>query len=144
MLGGCEKTPPATQDEMVRPAPILQLGAAQVDAGLRFPGRVRAVKRADLAFNVPGKIIEFPANEGETLATGDLIAALDPEAFQLELAAARAEYDKTRADYDRVATIWQQSQAVARAEVDQKRTAKAPIRPATAPEAPTSGMSDSG
>ncbi len=122
-LAGCEKAPPAPPQEVARPAQILTLGAADLGSGLRFPGRVRAVKRAELAFDVAGKIVEFPVTEGRRLKAGDLIAALDPEAFQLQLSAARAEYDKARADYERVEKVWRDTQAVARAEVDQKRTA---------------------
>lgn len=123
LVGGCQQAEPPQKAEVSRPVPILEIPATELHSALRFPGRVQAEQRAQLAFNVPGRIIEFPVQEGEMLDAGSLIARLDPASFEAPLSAARAEFDKTRADYARVKKIWEQSQAVARAEVDQKRTA---------------------
>ncbi|MDP5292464.1 efflux RND transporter periplasmic adaptor subunit [Oceanimonas sp. CHS3-5] len=124
MLAGCDQNaPPANTKETVRPAQIMQVGAGSGDSSLRFPGRVRAVQRAELAFNVPGRIVELPVREGQRVEQGTLVARLDGENYQIRLNSAEAEYNKARTDYNRVNRIWQQSQAVARAEVDQKRTA---------------------
>lgn len=99
------------------------VGGSGLPSGLRFPGRVRSVQRAQLAFNVPGQVVEFPAEEGMQLRAGDLIARIDPEKYELRLSSARAQFDKARVDYERVRTIWEKNQAVARAEVDRKKTA---------------------
>jgi len=123
LLSGCQEVEPLQTAEVSRPVPILEILSTELHSGLRFPGRVQAEQRAQLAFNVPGRIIEFPVQEGEILTAGSLIARLDPASFEARLSAARAEFDKARTDYARVKTIWDQSQAVARAEVDQKRTA---------------------
>jgi len=123
LLGGCEEAVPPPMPEVSRPVPILEIVGSASTSGLRFPGRVRAEQRAQLAFNVPGRIVDFPVDEGDTLSAGALIARLDPASFETRLSAARAEFDKARADYDRVREIWEKSKAVARAEVDRKRTA---------------------
>lgn len=123
LLVGCGDQAPAPAADVVRPVLMQTVGESAVDSGLRFPGRVRAVRRAELAFNVAGELVELPVNEGQTVQAGDLIAAVDPEPFEIRLAAARAEFEKAETDYQRVAQIWEQTQAVARAEVDQKRTA---------------------
>jgi RND family efflux transporter MFP subunit len=122
-LGGCPAPEPPPPAEVSRPAEIFEITTSNLESGLRFPGRVRAVQRAELAFDVPGRIVEFPAEEGQRLAPGDLIARLDPAEFELRLASARAEFEQARTDYERVRKIWEKSQAVARAEVDRKRTA---------------------
>ena len=44
---------------------MLVVGASDQASNLRFPGRVRAAQRADLAFNVAGQVIELPAEEGQ-------------------------------------------------------------------------------
>jgi RND family efflux transporter MFP subunit len=123
-LPGCtdapETAPPA---EVARPAKIVEIGAGAADTALRFPGRVRATRRAELAFGTAGRLVELPVREGQRVAAGALIARLEPANFRARLAAAEAEYDKARLDYDRVNRVWEQSRAVARAEVDQKRTA---------------------
>jgi multidrug efflux system membrane fusion protein len=113
-------TPPA---EVSRPAPILEITGAAISSGLRFPGRVRAVQRVELAFNVPGQITEFPAQEGSTLPAGGLIARLDDANFQTRLAATRAEFENARAEYERFRRVYEESQAVARADVEKRRTA---------------------
>jgi len=123
LLSGCQEVAPPSSPEVSRPVPILEITGTASTSGLRFPGRVQATQRAELAFNVPGRVVEFPAEEGQTLSAGTLIARLDPAVFETRLSAARAEFNKARADYDRVRQIWEKSKAVARAEVDQKRTA---------------------
>lgn len=124
VLVGCqEQKPPSVAIETSRPAEILEIVPAGLDSGLRFPGRVRAVQRAELAFNVPGQIIEFTVSEGESVAAGALIARLDAKGFETQLAAAQAELDKATTDYERVRELWDRNKAVPRAEVDQKRTA---------------------
>jgi membrane fusion protein, multidrug efflux system len=123
VLAGCQDAPPPPPAEVSRPVMMQEITSTVAASGLRFPGRVRAVQRAELAFNVPGQIIEFPAREGTRLVAGELVARLDPANYEVRLAAARAEFEKAQTDYQRVQKIWEQTQAVARAEVDQKRTA---------------------
>ncbi|MFD1007626.1 efflux RND transporter periplasmic adaptor subunit [Oceanisphaera ostreae] len=123
-LSGCGEQEEAVEPvEVSRPVSMITVGAGDASSGLRFPGRVRAVQRAELAFNVPGRLIELPVQEGQRVAKGDLVATLDGENYQIVLASAQAEYNKARTDYNRVLKIWKQSQAVAKAEVDQKLTA---------------------
>jgi RND family efflux transporter MFP subunit len=55
---------------------------------------------------------------------GALLARLlDPAAYQTALDAAQAELDAATAEHERVRRLWEQSQAVARAEVERRRTA---------------------
>jgi RND family efflux transporter MFP subunit len=84
---------------------------------------VRAVQRVELAFNVPGQLVELPVAEGEAVKAGALMARLDPAAYQTALDVARAELEAATAEHERVRQLWEKSQAVARAEVDRKRTA---------------------
>lgn len=132
VLAGCKEPPAPQREEVSRPAEILEIGGAALDSGLSFPGRVRAVQRAELAFNVPGQIVEFPVREGEALQAGSLVARLDPTTYESRLAAARAEFEKARTDFERMQTIWEKSQAVPRAEVDARRTAMEVARSAYA------------
>jgi len=50
-----------------------------------------------LSFRVPGQIVERPVNEGQTLASGTLIARLDSEEFRLAVARAAATLESDRA-----------------------------------------------
>jgi membrane fusion protein, multidrug efflux system len=123
-LGGCgQAEPPTPAPEAARPVEILVVAASGSISDLRFPGRVRATRRAELSFGVGGKLQELTVEEGQSVAAGALIARLDAAAYRNKLAAAQAEFEKAQVDHERVRRVWEQSQAVARAEVDQKRTA---------------------
>ena len=72
LLGGCQEVAPPSSPEVSRPVPILEIAGTASTSGLRFPGRVQATQRAELAFNVPGRVVEFPAEEGETLSEDEV------------------------------------------------------------------------
>lgn len=124
-LAGCEQPapPPSAPADVSRPAEILEVSAARLSPGMRFPGRVRAMQRVELAFNVPGQIVELPVTEGDAVPVGALLARLDPASYQTALDLAQAELDAATAEFERVRQLWEKRQAVARAEVDRKRTA---------------------
>jgi len=124
-LAGCEPAtpPPSEPAEVSRPAQVQLVAPAALSSDLRFPGRVRAVQRVELAFNVPGQIVELPVAEGDAVKAGALLARLDPTTYQTALDVARAEREAATAEYERVRQLWEKSQAVARAEVERKRTA---------------------
>ena len=123
-LSGCNETAAINKpDEISRPVPIELVNVADKSSSLRFPGRVRAAKRADLTFNVSGRIIELPAIEGKLLQKGDLVARLDDANYKAQLRSAQASYDKARVDYQRVEKLWKDSRAVSKSEVDKQRTA---------------------
>lgn len=125
VLAGCQPSapPPTEPADVSRPAEILEVTAATLRVDLRFPGRVRAVQRVELAFNVPGQIVELPVVEGQAVSAGTLIARLDPASYETTLAAAQAELEAASAEYERLRQLWEKSQAVPRAEVERKRTA---------------------
>ena len=109
--------------EVARPVPMMLVGGSDQTSSVRFPGRVRAAQRADLAFNVPGQVIELPVEEGQLIEKGELVARLDDANYKIQMRSALAKYNKARTDYSRVEQLWQRSQAIAKAEVDKQRTA---------------------
>ena len=64
---------PAAVVETARPALILSVGAVAAGAVLRLPGRVRAAKRAELSFDVPGFVDQFSLEEGRRVKAGEQI-----------------------------------------------------------------------
>ncbi|MEM7022462.1 MAG: efflux RND transporter periplasmic adaptor subunit [Pseudomonadota bacterium] len=102
LLAGCgEQT--AEQPEIIRPVRAMQVGNAEVVSNRWFPGRAQATQEANLAFEVAGRLIEQPVNVGDPIATGDLLAAMDPRDFQNDLESAKGERDRAKAQRDRVA-----------------------------------------
>ena len=77
-------TPLLAQDELVRPAKLMIVGANADGVTRQFFGQVVARQTVDLAFQVSGQIVEFPATEGQGIAEDALIAQLDTEPFELQ------------------------------------------------------------
>jgi multidrug efflux system membrane fusion protein len=122
LLTGCsrQETSPAAPD-IVRPALIREVGTADSVAKLRFPGRVRAERRAELSFSVPGFVNEFALNEGSRVRAGQVVARLDDGVFKAQLNAAQSEFDRAKTDLERYQRLWESEMAVARSEVDDRR-----------------------
>ena len=71
--------------EAVKPVKVMAVSADSAGVTRTFFGRVSARQTVDLAFQVSGQMVEFPAIEGEIIAAGGLVAKLDQEPFQLAL-----------------------------------------------------------
>lgn len=117
-----EAPPPSPSDDVVRPVEMTTVGAGEFDAGLRFPGVVRAAERADLAFDVAGRVVELSVREGRRVEAGQLVARLESETALLQLGAAQAQYDNAKVEHERARKLWDEG-IIARAELDRKRTA---------------------
>jgi RND family efflux transporter MFP subunit len=115
---------------------ILTLQTPFTDYAREFPGRVRASERVDLAFQVSGSLQELPATQGEAVKAGELLARLDPRDFQSDVDAARAELEKTQADFDRAASVLDEG-FISQAEYDEIKSRRdiAASRLATAEKA---------
>ena len=85
-----------------------------------YPGEVRAKNRAELSFEVPGKVIKRSIIEGQLLKKGDVIAELKKEDYKLKLQNARAEFAQTKAEYERARVLWA-SEAISKSEFDEKK-----------------------
>ncbi|MEJ8560075.1 efflux RND transporter periplasmic adaptor subunit [Yoonia sp. GPGPB17] len=72
------------QDSPIRPAKLMIVGADSGGVTRQFFGQVVARQTVDLAFQVSGQIVAFPATEGQGIAQGALIAKLDAEPFELQ------------------------------------------------------------
>ena len=104
-------------------APLAKLiTVAPMDSGMSrtFFGRVAARETVDLAFQVSGQIVEFPAVEGEPVPKGGLIAQLDLEPFQLSLDQARAQADQANRTLERLERL--QGSSVSEVTVQDART----------------------
>jgi RND family efflux transporter MFP subunit len=86
-----------------------------------LPGRIRAAKRAELSFDVPGFVDRFSLEEGRRVKAGEVVAHLDDRIYRSRLDAARAEFERARSDLARYQRLWDTEMAVARSEVDDRR-----------------------
>lgn len=113
-LAGCSRPGPAA--EPVRAVKLLTVTTSTVDTGYEFPAEVRARTESRLGFRVAGKIIRRPAEVGQRVSAGQLLAELDPGDFQLaadaaraQAAAARTQRDLAAADFKRFASLREQN-----------------------------------
>ena len=93
---GCGDEPVA--EIAVRPVLSVRVGDASVFSDRRYPGQARATQELDMAFEVPGRLIERLVDVGSTVLAGDELARLDPRDFEADFASARANEAKARAD----------------------------------------------
>ena len=73
------------QAAVIRPINILTVGGLAGGAVLKYPAEIRPIQNAELAFEVPGRLIELPVVEGEDVQAGQQLASLDPADFNLSL-----------------------------------------------------------
>jgi len=106
LLGGCNKPAPVAK-EVIRPVKMMTIGAGAADSTREYPGRIRAVEEIELSFEVPGRIIELHAREGQAVARGALVAALDPRDYESAVDRDRARRNEARADYQRNRTLYE-------------------------------------
>ena len=109
---GKEKEEKAAK-EVVRPIKMMTVTSSTDAVQLKFPGMVRAAKKADLAFQrVQGRLSQLPVDEGQMVKEGQLIAQLDQKDFknnlrdaQGQLAKAKAALESAQSEYDRILRI---------------------------------------
>ena len=63
---------------------------------LSYPGIVRASDSVDLAFEVSGRLVNFPAGSGQKVKKGDVLAVLDTRDFMQDLNKAKAAAEQAR------------------------------------------------
>ena len=106
-LTGCQEQEVAAAPsvEKARPARVMVVSEFDDLFTRTFTGRVDAVQTVDLAFQIPGKIIELPIIEGQHIAKGDLIAALDPTDYEIAWREAQVNYEQKKKDLKRYETL---------------------------------------
>ena len=71
----------------------------------RFPGEVAAADTSEMSFDVPGRLIEFPATQGMTFKYGALLGRVDETNFVARVDAARADFNTAHTELARRRSI---------------------------------------
>ncbi|MBW2373622.1 MAG: efflux RND transporter periplasmic adaptor subunit [Deltaproteobacteria bacterium] len=98
---GCAEEPPPAEP-VVRPIKMLTVGTGANETR-EYPGRLRAAQQADMAFEVPGRIISFVYREGDRVKEGGVLARLDPSDYENQLEQALAVERNRRTYLSRIA-----------------------------------------
>lgn len=100
ILAGCGRK--AKKEEVVKTVKISAVekyGGKSVES---FPGKVNASLETKLSFRVSGPVKDISVNEGQFVKKGEIIAKLDPRDYEIQLSAAKAEYEQIKAETERV------------------------------------------
>ncbi len=101
-VSGCsDREPKAPVNQMVRTAKIFTVEQASSAVTFELVGRVEPLQTVDMSFQVGGPIENIPVLEGQSVKQGDLIAALEPIAFNLAVREAEAQLKLAREDLKR-------------------------------------------
>jgi len=127
LLAACSRPPAAS--EPVRAVKLMTVGAGAIGATAEYAGEVRARTESRLGFRVGGKLVQRPAEVGQRVGAGQLLAALDAQdlalasqAAQAAVTAARTQRDLAAADLKRTQDLVAQG-FVSGAELDRRQTA---------------------
>ena len=108
-LAACDRTEEVTSPEpVVRPVKSYLIVGGMSSQVRRFPANVYASKRADLAFRVPGRVVEVRVKEGDLVKAGQVLARLDDTDYRIAVQDKQAQYDRAKADFERAKSLIKQ------------------------------------
>jgi RND family efflux transporter MFP subunit len=99
LVTGCSRQE-VTRSETIRPVKTMTVASGDTLDTRSFPGKVDASRRVELAFQVPGVLVNLPVKEGQTVAQGEIIAQLRQDEFQARLETAQGQLDQAKATLD--------------------------------------------
>jgi len=108
------------EPEAVRPAKLFRVSAAAEENNRELPGRVRASRRADLAFQVSGPLTTFPVEEGDPVKKGEVVARILPRDFKTALVTAKANELEAMHQFNRYKDLYIKKQ-VSKADFDRAK-----------------------
>jgi len=117
---GCSKKEEVVKEEVIRPAKIMTIEDIEQTQNFKFPGKVQALDRVELSFEVSGKLVKVAIKEGQRIKKGGIIAKLDSSNYQSQLDASQAQVNQTKAEVDRYANLLE-AKVVAKSTFDVKQ-----------------------
>lgn len=106
MLAACKKEEVVPVVPPPRPIKIYrldgQLGTTRPD----YPGRIKAIKVVELAFEVEGRITDWNVEEGQRVKKGQILSRLDARDYQAQVEASRARVRLAEAEYMRESKLF--------------------------------------
>ena len=101
--------------EVIRPIKTITVSEQPAEKIRKFSGQVAAVDSSGLSFQVGGQVETVNVDIGDRVTKDQVLAVLDPEPYQLDVDAIKAELkkardnvDKTKAEYERQKRIFEQ------------------------------------
>lgn len=140
LLTACSK--PEAPQEPIRSVKLLKVSSGMVRGQSEYAGEIRARTESRLGFRVGGKLTQRPAEVGQRVVAGQLLAQLDAQDFilssqaaQAQVSAAQTQRDLAAADLKRYTDLKNQG-FVSGAEIERRQAslqaAEASLRQARA------------
>lgn len=104
LLSGCTEPPPPAK-ETIQPVKAIKIANYAGFYERSFPGKAEATQEVDLAFDVPGTLIERPVLIGDKVKAGKLLAKLDQRDFLASVKAAESEFNRNTANFKRAGEL---------------------------------------
>jgi len=101
VITGCAKEEEPVKKEVIRPAKIMTIEQFDNVKNIKLPGKVEALDRVEISFEVSGKLVELAVEAGQHVKKGALIARIDPRDYKNNLAAQQAKVNQSKAEVDR-------------------------------------------
>lgn len=120
-VAGCGSEPPPAA-AVARPVKLLRIGAAGTGEKIELSGTISAAQHSEMAFELAGKIIEFPVSEAQEVKKGDLLARIDPRDAQSDHDTQLARVRQARAEYERQKKLFE-AQVSSQQELDRVQRA---------------------
>ena len=137
VLTACDEAPDKTETTSLRPVRVIEISEELATQQRTFSGISRSTQASRLSFKVSGNIIELPIKIGSRLSKGQLVASLDPSAFDLAVEQSQANLSQAQANlrnastsYDRVKGLYANSNA-SKGELDAARAGEESARAQT-------------
>ena len=110
-LTGCssDESEVSVEKEIIRPVKLITIDSTDAINIRRFPAELKASKEADLAFRVGGQLMNIHVVAGQRVAKGELLAALDPTDFSLQVELAEANQRLAEVQFNRIQTMLKQN-----------------------------------
>jgi RND family efflux transporter MFP subunit len=110
ILLACSKSeaPPAP----LRSVKLLTVSSSDLSVGGEFSAEVRARVESRLGFRVGGKLVQRPVEVGQRVASGQLLALMDAQDFQLAAQAALAQVSAAQSQRDLAAAEFKRFEAL--------------------------------
>ena len=109
-LAACSKK--EAPQEPLRSVKLLTVAGAELNVSGEYSGEVRARVESRLGFQVAGKLVQRPAELGQRVAAGQLLALIDAKDYQLAAQAAAAHVVSAQSQRDLAAADFKRFEAL--------------------------------
>ncbi len=138
LLAACGEEPQGQQGGMKVPVSVVTVEPARTEITTELPGRVDAIKYAQIRARVTGIVEEINFVQGSDVKQGDLLFTIDPAPYAATRAQAEAQLKQAQADAQAARTLAKrysrliEANAVSRQEYDNATAAAAQAEAAIA------------